>query len=131
MHEPKATIDEESALAFSMEGVNNGENGALIPYVWAPGWNSNQAVTRFQLEVGGRLRGGDPGTRLVQPNANGWPEGHADLPADTPRDGFTLLPVHEISAATNFPDSPPIRERMAALCRAEPRRCRAARRCRR
>ena len=66
MHEPKAQVDEESPLAFSMEGANTGDVGALIPYVWAPGWNSNQAITRFQLEVGGRLRGGDPGVRLTR-----------------------------------------------------------------
>jgi NADH-quinone oxidoreductase subunit G len=115
MHEPKATIDAESALAFSMEGVNSGENGALIPYVWAPGWNSNQAVTRFQLEVGGRLRGGDPGTRLVQASANGWPEGHADMPIEPPRGAFTLVPVHEIFGSDELSGlSPPIRERMAA-----------------
>ena len=29
--------------------------------LWAPGWNSVQAITKFQEEIGGPLRGGDPG----------------------------------------------------------------------
>ena len=37
---------------------------ALNPGVWAPSWNSNQAVNKFQDEIGGDLHGGDPGVRL-------------------------------------------------------------------
>ena len=39
----------------------------LIPRFWAPGWNSVQALNKFQDEVGGPLRGGDPGGRLIEP----------------------------------------------------------------
>jgi NADH-quinone oxidoreductase subunit G len=45
----------------------------LIPFFWAPGWNSIQAVNKFQSEVGGSLRGGDPGVRLIEPlRESGW-----------------------------------------------------------
>ncbi len=67
VHEPKQPEDEESPLAYSMEGLNSAQPGALLPYVWAPGWNSNQSLHRFQAEVGGPLKGGTAGVRLLQP----------------------------------------------------------------
>ncbi len=42
---------------------------SLIPRFWSPGWNSDQSLNKFQIEVGGPLRGGDPGVRLVEPSA--------------------------------------------------------------
>ena len=78
IHEPKATVDEETPLAYSMEGQNVGDQpGAVVPYVWSPGWNSNQSVFKFQQEVGGPLAGGDPGVRLLVP-AEGAGEAVAD-----------------------------------------------------
>ena len=69
VHEPKQPVDEESPLAFSMEGLNRAQPGSLLPYVWAPGWNSNQALHKFQSEVGGHLKGGTAGTRLLLPTS--------------------------------------------------------------
>ncbi|NHN36361.1 NADH-quinone oxidoreductase subunit NuoG [Pseudomaricurvus alcaniphilus] len=66
VHEPKQAADEDSALAFSMEGVNQFQPGALLPFVWAPGWNSNQSLHKFQTEVGGPLKGGTAGAKLLQ-----------------------------------------------------------------
>jgi NADH-quinone oxidoreductase subunit G len=65
VHEPKQTTDDESPLAYSMEGLNRDEDGALLPFVWSPGWNSNQSLHKFQSEVGGALRGGTAGVRLL------------------------------------------------------------------
>jgi NADH-quinone oxidoreductase subunit G len=60
--------DPDSALSFSMEGYHGRRlPSALIPYFWAPAWNSVQSVNKFQDEVGGALRGGDPGVRLLEP----------------------------------------------------------------
>jgi len=56
--------DPETPLAFSMEGCSDGVPPALQPQVWAPGWNSNEAVNHLQIEVGGPLQGGDPGRRI-------------------------------------------------------------------
>ncbi len=71
VHEPRQPQDADTALAFSMEGHNGTQAGtrpsALIPYAWAPGWNSPQAWNKFQDEVGGHLQGGDPGVRLIDP----------------------------------------------------------------
>ncbi|MFT4519383.1 MAG: NADH-quinone oxidoreductase subunit G [Halioglobus sp.] len=68
VHEPKQPEDEESPLAFTMEGLNRAQPGALLPFVWAPGWNSNQSLHRFQAEVGGPLKGGTAGARLLHSN---------------------------------------------------------------
>ena len=66
VHEPKQPTDEESPLGFTMEGLNRNQPGALLPFVWAPGWNSNQSLHRFQEQAGGPLKGGTAGTRLLQ-----------------------------------------------------------------
>jgi NADH-quinone oxidoreductase subunit G len=75
VHEPRQPRDADTALAFSMEGHNGSQAGvlpaALIPFAWAPGWNSPQAWNKFQAEVGGELQGGDPGIRLIESAANG------------------------------------------------------------
>jgi NADH-quinone oxidoreductase subunit G len=65
--EPKPPEDPDSPLKFSMEGYSGQPPPALIPFFWAPGWNSVQSLTKFQLEAGGELRGGDPGQRLLEP----------------------------------------------------------------
>ncbi len=60
----RRSADPETPLAFSMEGCSDGVPPALQPHVWAPGWNSNEAVNQLQVEVGGPLQGGDPGRRI-------------------------------------------------------------------
>jgi NADH-quinone oxidoreductase subunit G len=77
VHEPRQPQDADTALAFSMEGHNGTQAGirpsALIPYAWAPGWNSPQSWNKFQDEVGGHLQGGDPGIRLIAPGGGDAP----------------------------------------------------------
>jgi NADH-quinone oxidoreductase subunit G len=71
VHEPKPPADLDSPLAFSMEGYAGQPPGALIPVFWAPGWNSEQSLNKFQDEVAGPLHGGDPGRRLLEPGPPG------------------------------------------------------------
>ena len=68
IREQRPPADPDSAMAFSMEGYEGRPPSALIPRYWIPGWNSVQAVSRYQKEVGGQLHGGDPGVRLIEPN---------------------------------------------------------------
>jgi len=66
--EPRAPQDPDTAFAFSMEGYSGyQEPRQQVPFAWAPGWNSPQAWNKFTDEVGGHLRGGDPGVRLLAP----------------------------------------------------------------
>ena len=50
-----------------MEGYYGPMPSALMPRFWTPGWNSVQSVTKFQEEVNGPYRDGNPGYRLVEP----------------------------------------------------------------
>ncbi|MEO8601970.1 MAG: NADH-quinone oxidoreductase subunit NuoG [bacterium] len=66
VHEPAPPDDPDSALSFSMEGSPRQGPAALTPFFWSAGWNSIQAVKKFQQEVNGPLRGGDAGVRLLE-----------------------------------------------------------------
>lgn len=68
VHEPRPPEDPDSPLGFTMEGYPGEPPPPLIQRYWAPGWNSVQSLNKFQQEVDGPLRGGDPGQRLVEPS---------------------------------------------------------------
>ena len=71
---------------------------ALVPRFWAPGWNSVQALNKFQAEVGGALRGGDPGTRLIEPPEGSTIEYDEDIPQPfaTEEDLFFIVPLYHV-----------------------------------
>ncbi|MEQ5816388.1 NADH-quinone oxidoreductase subunit NuoG [Marinobacter sp. NFXS11] len=78
--EPRVPQDPDTALAFSMEGYSGFRHPhQQVPFAWAPGWNSPQAWNKFTDEVGGHLRGGDPGIRLLHPRP-----GHYHYDSDIP-----------------------------------------------
>ena len=95
VHEPQQPADEQSALAYSMEGVSASAPSSMQPYTWSPGWNSNQAISKFQDEIGGHLRNGDPGSLL-------FATGGETLPVFEPASGSVtetdLVPAHHIFA---------------------------------
>lgn len=96
--EPKPPDDPDAPLAFSMEGYSGQPPPALIPFFWAPGWNSAQAVTKFQAEVNGELRGGHPGKRLIEAGAPAMPNYFRDVPQPfSQREGFWLVvAIHHV-----------------------------------
>jgi len=96
--EPKPPDDPDSPLAFSMEGYQEQPPPALIPRFWAPGWNSIQSLNKFQEEVAGPLRGGDPGRRLIEPAAAGAGAYFDEIPASfEPRGGeWLVVPLYHI-----------------------------------
>jgi len=118
IHEQKTPVDPETPLSYSMEGQLSGQPSALLPFVWAPGWNSNQSVFKFQEEVGGAARGGDSGVRLItgEPSAD-WPVAEPTPAArETASAGtFRLVPVQVIFGGDELSGrSPPITERAPA-----------------
>jgi len=65
--EPKPPVDPDSSLSYTMEGFSGIPPSSMIPFFWSPGWNSVQSINKYQQEIGGALRGGDPGVRLFEP----------------------------------------------------------------
>ena len=86
VHEPKQSVDLDSPLAYTMEGLNRDQPAALLPFVWSPGWNSNQSLHKFQSEVGGAIRGGSAGARLLSGQAKQVISASTAAPVFEPRD---------------------------------------------
>src|SRR5271166_2706146 len=107
--EPKTPEDPDSALSFSMEGTPDKPPAALIPFFWAPSWNSIQATNTYQTEPGGPLRGGDAGVRILDPApANGQPYFSAIPSAFEPREGeWLLVPMYHIFGSDELSRSAP------------------------
>jgi NADH-quinone oxidoreductase subunit G len=101
VHEPQPPADPDTPLAFSMEGFKGQPPPELISRYWAPGWNSVQALNKFQDEVGGLLHGQDEagnGRRLIEPVAGERPSYFDAIPQPFQRaDGQWLcVPLYHI-----------------------------------
>ncbi|TRW94887.1 NADH-quinone oxidoreductase subunit NuoG [Candidatus Methylobacter oryzae] len=115
--EPRQPQDNETPFAFSMEGDTEQAPPALLPVVWAPGWNSNQAINKFQQEIGASLRGGDVGVRLIE--ASGSLPWFGDIPAEfapSPGRWRTALLPHIFGSEELSLHSPPLLERLPPFC---------------
>jgi len=97
IHEPMPLEDPDAPLAFSMEGYTEAPPSPLISRYWAPGWNSVQGLNKFQSEVAGPLRDGDPGLRLIQPSSS-RPGPRAEIPPafDAQADRWLILPAFHV-----------------------------------
>lgn len=71
VHEPKQAVDAESVMAFSMEGIPLQKDATILASAWAPRWNSNQSISKFQEEVNGKLKQGHTGTLLIEKTDKG------------------------------------------------------------
>jgi len=113
IHEPAPPEDVDAPFNFSMEGFEGKPFGNLIPRYWQPGWNSVQALNKFQNEVGGELLGGDPGVRLLEP-AEGARAGYlGQAPAAfQPGNGeWLVVPLYHIYGSEELSSlSPPVAE---------------------
>lgn len=119
LHEPMSPEDADSPFAFSMEGYDGRPPSSLIARFWTPGWNSVQALNKFQSEIAGPLIGGDPGKRLLEPKS-GDASGYGyfkDVPASFQRrpDEWLVVPCHNIFGSEELSAlSPAIAERIPA-----------------
>jgi NADH-quinone oxidoreductase subunit G len=116
IHEHRPPDDPDSPLAFSMEGYEGEPPSSLLHQFRAPGWNSIQAVNKFQTEVGGPLHGGDPGRRLIEPSAGPCPDQCAAIPEPfTPRASFLMTPLfHAFGSEELSAKAPAVAERIPA-----------------
>ncbi len=101
--------DNDSPLAFTMEGLPENPPSSLVPFYWSPGWNSVQALYKYQDEPAGSMKGGDPGVRLINKLGNGdmQPFSLADYRKEEVTDGFMILPVYRIFGSEELSSSAP------------------------
>ncbi|MHC8376617.1 NADH-quinone oxidoreductase subunit NuoG [Pseudomonas sp. MDT1-16] len=117
VHEPRTSQDNDTAFSFSMEGYSGSvEPRQQVPFAWSPGWNSPQAWNKFQDEVGGHIRAGDPGTRLIESTGDSlnW---FASVPrAFNPAPGtWQVVPFfHLLGSEENSSKAAPVQERIPA-----------------
>ncbi len=112
VHEPKQPTDPDSALTFSMEGyVGPQKASSLVPFAWAPGWNSPQSWNKYQDEVGGHLKGGDSGVRLFDRLAKRPARSYVAPTAVVANpESFRLVPMHHIFGSGEFTIKTPAME---------------------
>ena len=115
--EPRPPADPDSALSYTMEGYVGIPPPALTPFYWSPGWNSAQAINKYQIEVGGELHGGNPGKRLFEPGLNSKAEYFNSTPsAYSLKEGegqYMVLPLYHIFGSDELNAlSPAVAERV-------------------
>jgi NADH-quinone oxidoreductase subunit G len=104
VHEPTPAKDQESPMSFTMEGFHGTPPAPLTPFFWSPGWNSIQAVNKYQIEIGGDLRReipqlcifgnketGNPGVEYYQMD-----QGTVENQADKSKGKWKVLPLYHI-----------------------------------
>jgi NADH-quinone oxidoreductase subunit G len=101
IHERKLPDDGDTPFCFSMEGADLNLPPALIPRYWAPGWNSVQALNKFQREAGGELIGGETGARVFEGKpaagrAAYYPGSPLTGERKVPKGDFLILPCFHV-----------------------------------
>ncbi|SDP22251.1 NADH dehydrogenase subunit G [Pseudomonas arsenicoxydans] len=117
VHEPRTPQDNDTAFNFSMEGYSGSvEPRQQVPFAWSPGWNSPQAWNKFQDEVGGHIRAGDPGTRLIESTGDSLNWFAAVPRAFNPAPGtWQVVPFfHLFGSEENSSKAAPVQERIEA-----------------
>ncbi|AYF86959.1 NADH-quinone oxidoreductase subunit NuoG [Pseudomonas sp. DY-1] len=114
VHEPRQPQDKDSAFAFSMEGyAGTKEDRQQIPFAWSPGWNSPQAWNKFQDEVGGHLRAGDPGVRLIEAKGQALPWFCINAAFNPAQGTWQAVPLHHLfGSEENSSRAAPVQERI-------------------
>ncbi len=117
IHEIQPTKDPDSAFSFSMEGVTTtmDKPASAVPLVWFPRWNSPQAINKFQSEIGGPWRGGNPGIPLL----HGGTDDHGDYAEPpAPSSALQTVPLWHVFGSEELSNrSPALRERgLAGAC---------------
>ena len=113
VHEPKQPVDDESVMSFSMEGMPAMKDASILGTTWAPSWNSNQSISKFQEEVNGELKQGHTGTRLINEKSDGGSFFEPELNPLASSDKLALSWAFQIFGSDELSArSPAIQERM-------------------
>ncbi len=112
--EEKPPEDTDSSLSYTMEGYRGLAPSSMIPFFWSPGWNSVQSISKYQDEVGGHLRGGDPGVRLLEPAGTSEYFTSVPEPFSASEGRLMIVPLHHIFGSEELSShSPSVAARMA------------------
>ncbi|MGB3344463.1 MAG: NADH-quinone oxidoreductase subunit NuoG [Aequorivita sp.] len=114
--EPKPPEDPNSALSYTMEGFTGVPPSPITPFYWTPGWNSVQAINKYQIEVGGPLHGGNPGIRLFEPKGTSSLDFSDQIPPPfSPKQHeYCVLPLYHIYGSDELSaQSPAVKERIS------------------
>lgn len=109
VHEPRQPQDIDTMFTFSMEGNNQPTaHRSQVPFAWA-GLELPQAWNKFQDEVGGKLRFGDPGVRLFETSENGL-DYFTSVPARfQPQDGkWRIAPYYHLFGSDELSQRAPV-----------------------
>ena len=100
VHEPKQEQDEDGIMNYSMEGISPLKDVTVFNTAWAPGWNSNQAVIKFQDEAGGHLKQSLDGHMLLADGNAGGESGtekqYYPMPAFEASGGMQSFPLYHL-----------------------------------
>jgi NADH-quinone oxidoreductase subunit G len=113
--EPKLSQDNNSPLAFSMEGQPEKPPASLVPFYWTPGWNSVQAMYNYLDEPDGSLKGGDPGIKLFEPSGKSDMAFFKQLKKvrEVIKDYWLIVPVFQIFGSEELSSlSPSVKQRI-------------------
>jgi len=96
--EPKPKQDDDSPFTFTMEGYPGMPPSPLIPFFWSPGWNSIQAVNKYQQEPGGALKNEKAGKLLFAYRKDVTPAYFKDIPEAyvVRNDRWLLFPQYHV-----------------------------------
>lgn len=95
VHEPKQEQDEDGLMTYSMEGVPPTKDATIFNSPWAPGWNSNQSVFKFQKHTGAELSQGGHGELLFDAftgEKTWYPAAVSKVAAQ----GFAMFPLYHL-----------------------------------
>ena len=95
VHEPKQEQDEDGLMTFSMEGVPPTTDATIFNSPWAPGWNSNQALFKFQKHTGAELSQAGHGELLFDGSA-GAKAWYAATVTKATLQGFAMFPLYHL-----------------------------------
>ncbi len=116
VHEPKQEQDEDGVMRYSMEGVPPLKDATVFNTAWAPGWNSNQSIFKFQKEVGGELKQADHGERLIA--TSGGTKQYAPANVDSAAnngEGLSVFPLYHLFGSEELTaHSPAIQEKASS-----------------
>ncbi len=93
--EPKPPQDDDSPLAFSMEGYMGLGSSFPVPYYWSPGWNSVQAMNKYLNEPEVSVKEANPGVFLFGDKSGSGLDFFKEIPAPfkAQKENLLIVPV--------------------------------------